>query len=201
VTFSRSRDDRRSPVPERLPPDLRRQGPPPRPHQELESAAGALRDGSSTPPRSCLLKTSRRVQQWEQAEAARLEAALQRMLWNDMEWPDRQPAYHGDEPAGYLTRRIPSRISCSKPSRCLPHREPVLPRAPLKPFRPASNQCGHATKAAVTRHGAWFASHGMGDAGDDNIEMGEDRVTHHGVYSYAWFPLVQSAFPHSQSSC
>ena len=55
-------------------------------------------------------------------------------------------------------------------------------------------QCGHANKSRYARHGAWFAAHGIATLVMDNIEMGEIEITHHGVYSNAWFHWYSRGF-------
>ena len=69
-----------------------------------------------------------------------------------------------------------------------------LPRSGAKPYPVVLYQCGHANKSYYTRHGAWFASHGIAAMVMDNIEMGEIEFTHHGVYSNAWFHWYSRGF-------
>jgi cephalosporin-C deacetylase-like acetyl esterase len=132
------------------------------------------------------------VGQWElRKEQAR--AALVRMLWHDMRWPDSPPpatVTHREQHAGYTIENL---VLETAPKLFLTANL-YLPRAGQGPFPVVLYQSGHANKSVFRRHGAWFAANGIAALVMDNIEMGEIEFTHHGVYSRAWFHWYSRGF-------
>ena len=131
------------------------------------------------------------VQQWERRKQE-IGAALHRMLWSDMRWPDAPPpatVTHREQHAGY---RIENVVLETAPKVFLTANL-YLPRGDA-PFPVVLYQCGHANKSHFKRHGAWFAAHGIAALVMDNIEMGEVEFTHHGVYSRGWFHWYSRGF-------
>jgi cephalosporin-C deacetylase-like acetyl esterase len=132
------------------------------------------------------------VKQWE-ARKIRTREALYRMLWHDRRWPESPPDVR-------ITRRL------EKPDytvECLVLETApglyatanlYLPRTDGKPFPVILYQCGHANKNRYKHHGSWFAAKGIAVLMMDNIEMGEMEITHHGVYSNAWFHWYSRGF-------
>ena len=139
-----------------------------------------------------LFKGITTVTAWER-EKQRLRAALTRMLWNDMPWPETPPratVTHRQEYDGYTTENL---VLETAPGVYLTGNL-YLPRNGPKPYPVVLYQCGHANKSVYRRHGAWLASHGIATLVMDNIEMGELEFTHHGVYSHAWFHWYSRGF-------
>lgn len=132
------------------------------------------------------------VEQWERRkEQAR--AALAKMLWHDMRWPDAPPpatVTHRQQHPGYTIENI---VLETAPKLFLTANL-YVPRAGPGPFPVVLYQCGHANKSVFKRHGAWFAANGIAALVMDNIEMGEVEFTHHGVYSRAWFHWYSRGF-------
>jgi cephalosporin-C deacetylase-like acetyl esterase len=132
------------------------------------------------------------VEQWERRrEQAR--AALARMLWHDMRWPDAPPpatVTHREQHPGYTIENL---VLETAPKLFLTANL-YLPRTGPGPFPVVLYQCGHANKSVFRRHGAWFAANGIAALVMDNIEMGEIEFTHHGVYSRAWFHWYSRGF-------
>jgi cephalosporin-C deacetylase-like acetyl esterase len=125
------------------------------------------------------------IEQWE-AQKEKTRQALCRMLWHDRRWPD-------SPPLARITRRLERpgyTLEClvleTAPD-LYATANLYLPRNGRKPFPVILYQCGHANKSRYKRHGAWFAPRGIAVLMMDNIEMGEIEITHHGVYSNAWF--------------
>lgn len=132
------------------------------------------------------------VAQWEERKQ-RTRSALQQMLWHERRWP-------GTPPSARITARVEradytmeNLVLETAPSLYLTANL-YLPRTGQKPFPVILYQCGHANKNRYTRHGAWFAAHGIAVLVMDNIEMGEIEFTHHGVYSHAWFHWYSRGF-------
>jgi cephalosporin-C deacetylase-like acetyl esterase len=131
------------------------------------------------------------VAQWERRKQE-ISAALHRMLWADMRWPDAPPpatVTHREEHPGYTIENV---VLETAPKVFLTANL-YLPRGSA-PFPVVLYQCGHANKSYFKRHGAWFAAHGIAAFVMDNIEMGEVEFTHHGVYSRAWFHWYSRGF-------
>jgi cephalosporin-C deacetylase-like acetyl esterase len=132
------------------------------------------------------------VEQWERRKPE-TRAALTKMLWHDLRWPDGPPAAevtHRVERPDYVIENL---VIETAPKLFLTANL-YLPRAGRKPFPVVLYQCGHANKRYFTRHGAWFAAHGIAMLVMDNIEMGEVEFTHHGVYANAWFHWYSRGF-------
>ena len=132
------------------------------------------------------------VEQWERRRD-QARAALARMLWHDMRWPDAPPpatVTHREQHPGYTIENLVHRNGAEGVSTA----NLYLPRAGTGPFPVVLYQCGHASKNLFARHGAWFAAHGIAALVMDNIEMGEVEFTHHGVYSRAWFHWYSRGF-------
>lgn len=132
------------------------------------------------------------VEQWEPRKQ-QARAALARMLWHDMRWPDTPPpatVTHREQHPGYTIENL---VLETSPKLFLTANL-YLPRAGPGPFPVVLYQCGHANKSLFRRHGAWFAAHGIAALVMDNIEMGEVEFTHHGVYSRAWFHWYSRGF-------
>ncbi len=132
------------------------------------------------------------VEQWEQRKR-KTRAALTKMLWHDLRWPDTPPPAtmtHREELPGYTIENI---VIETAPKLFLTANL-YLPRAGRKPYPVVLYQCGHANKNLYKRHGAWFAANGVAALVMDNIEMGEVEFTHHGVYSNAWFHWYSRGF-------
>ncbi|OGG03001.1 MAG: hypothetical protein A3F83_04375 [Candidatus Glassbacteria bacterium RIFCSPLOWO2_12_FULL_58_11] len=137
------------------------------------------------------------VAQWEK-ERARIKGNLLKMLGLDRTWP-------AEPPAAQVTNRI------ERPDyvlECL-----VLETAPQiystanfyipkgqGSFPLVIYQCGHSprgiygNKEAFKHHGAWFASRGIAVLILDSIELGELKVTHHGLYSNYWYDLLSRGY-------
>ena len=132
------------------------------------------------------------VPQWEERKR-RIRNDLERMLWHDQPWPSTPPpariTYRTERPA-YIAENIVLETAPNVYSTA----NLFLPRSGAKPYPVVLYQCGHANKSYYTRHGAWFASHGIAAMVMDNIEMGEIEFTHHGVYSNAWFHWYSRGF-------
>jgi cephalosporin-C deacetylase-like acetyl esterase len=132
------------------------------------------------------------VEQWEERKQ-KSRAALAKMLWHDMRWPEAAPrgtVTHRQEHQGYTIENL---VLETAPNVYLTANL-YLPRAGRKPFPVVLYQCGHANKSVFRRHGAWFAANGIAMMVMDNIEMGEVEFTHHGVYSHAWFHWYSRGF-------
>ena len=132
------------------------------------------------------------VEQWQQRKQ-KTRAALAKMLWHDMRWPDAPPratVTHRQEYPGYSIENL---VLETAPEVYLTANL-YLPRTGGEPFPVVLYQCGHANKSLFRRHGAWFAAHGIAMLVMDNIEMGEVEFTHHGVYSNAWFHWYSRGF-------
>jgi cephalosporin-C deacetylase-like acetyl esterase len=132
------------------------------------------------------------VEQWERRRRDS-RAALEKMLWHDLRWPDQPPpatVTHKEQFAAYTLENI---VLETRPGLFLTANL-YLPRSGRKPFPVVLYQCGHANKNVYKRHGAWFASNGIAALVMDNIEMGEIEFTHHGVYSHAWFHWYSRGF-------
>jgi len=132
------------------------------------------------------------VAQWE-TRKPRIRQQLARMLWHDREWPARAPAARitrRTDAAAYTIENIVLETAPGIYSTA----NLYLPRGGSGPHPIVLYQCGHANKDQFTRHGAWFASHGIAVMIMDNIEMGEIEFTHHGVYSKAWFHWYSRGF-------
>jgi len=75
-----------------------------------------------------------------------------------------------------------------------------VPRQGAGPYPLVLYQCGHSpygpygSKARYKHHGAWFAAHGFCCLIMDTIQMGELKVTHHGVYYRQWFDLYSRGY-------
>jgi cephalosporin-C deacetylase-like acetyl esterase len=132
------------------------------------------------------------VPQWEvRKEAGR--RALERMLWGDFRWPAAPPPAkiaRRERRAHYELENI---VLETAPNVYLTANL-YLPLTGAKPFPVILYQCGHANKSFYARHGAWFAANGIAVLVMDNIEMGEIQITHHGVYSHAWFHWYSRGF-------
>lgn len=132
------------------------------------------------------------VGQWE-ARKAETRAALYRMLWHDRRWPEGPPAAgitRKEKKPDYtveclVVETAPGLFSTANL---------YLPATGAKPFPVILYQCGHANKSYYKHHGTWFASRGIAVMLMDNIEMGEIEITHHGVYSNAWFHWYSRGF-------
>ena len=128
------------------------------------------------------------VPQWQERKR-RVRLDLARMLWHDSPWPSVPPAArvtHRTERPDYVIENIVLETAPDLYSTA----NLYLPRTGAKPFPVVLYQCGHASKNHYTRHGAWFAQHGIAALVMDNIEMGEVEFTHHGVYSQRLVSLV-----------
>ena len=132
------------------------------------------------------------VAQWE-VRKAQLRRDLERMLWHDYSWPTTPPAARVTHRTEYAKYTIDNVVLEVAPKLYLTANL-YLPRDGAKPYPVVLYQCGHANKNYFTRHGAWFASHGIAALVMDNIEMGEVEFTHHGVYSRAWFHWYSRGF-------
>jgi cephalosporin-C deacetylase-like acetyl esterase len=164
---------------------------PPAPNKELE-ALQAHFERVVTRRASELFQGITTVPQWESRKKQR-RAALERMLWHDMRWPDAPPAAvitHREERSGYTIENL---VLETAPKVFLTANL-YLPKTGSKPFPVVLYQCGHASKTYYAKHGAWFAAHGIAVLVMDNIEMGEIEFTHHGVYSNAWFHWYSRGF-------
>ena len=167
------------------------QSPPPRPNQGLESLQAHF-ESVITRRHDQLFKGITTVQQWEQRKQ-QTRAALHRMLWHDLTWPDRPPRATTTSRQDYATYTVENLVLETVPGVFLTANL-YLPRGAATPVPVLLYQCGHASKSLFRRHGAWFASHGMAMLVMDNIEMGEIEFTHHGVYSNAWFHWYSRGF-------
>jgi cephalosporin-C deacetylase-like acetyl esterase len=131
------------------------------------------------------------VEQWERRKRE-MSAALYRMLWSDMRWPDAPPpatVTHRQQHPSYTIENV---VLETAPKVFLTANL-YLPKG-RSPFPVVLYQCGHANKSYFKRHGAWFAANGIAALVMDNIEMGEVEFTHHGVYSRAWFHWYSRGF-------
>ena len=167
------------------------QSPPPRPNQELESLQAHF-EMVIKRRHEQLFKGITTIQQWEQRKR-QTRAALQRMLWHDLLWPDRPPRATVTGRQNYAAYTVENLVLETVPGIFLTANL-YLPRGAAKPVPVLLYQCGHANKSLFRRHGAWFASNGMAMLVMDNIEMGEIEFTHHGVYSNAWFHWYSRGF-------
>jgi len=115
------------------------------------------------------------------------------MLWHEHTWPSTPPPAritHREEHPAYTVENIVLETSPGIYATA----NLYLPRTGAKPYPVVLYQCGHANKRYFTRHGGWFASHGIALMVLDNIEMGEVEFTHHGVYAHAWFHWYSRGF-------
>jgi cephalosporin-C deacetylase-like acetyl esterase len=131
------------------------------------------------------------VDQWERRKQE-IGAALHRMLWGDMRWPDAPPPAVVTHREQHPTYTIENVVLETAPKVFLTANL-YLPKGNA-PFPVVLYQCGHANKSYFKRHGAWFAANGIAALVMDNIEMGEVEFTHHGVYSRAWFHWYSRGF-------
>ena len=169
----------------------RAQSKEPPPNKELEALQAHFQT-AITRRHDQLFKGITTVAAWER-EKQQLRAALSRMLWNDMPWPEAPPrasVTHRQEYDGYTIENL---VLETAPGVYLTANL-YLPRSGPKPFPAVLYQCGHANKSVYRRHGAWFAAHGIATLVMDNIEMGEMEFTHHGVYANAWFHWYSRGF-------
>jgi cephalosporin-C deacetylase-like acetyl esterase len=132
------------------------------------------------------------VAQWEQRQRL-TRSHLGKMLWGDMRWPAAPPAVKITHTAEFAKYRLENLVIETAPEVFLTANL-YLPRGGTGPYPVVVYQCGHANKSYYSRHGAWFASHGIAALVMDNIEMGEVEFTHHGVYSHAWFHWYSRGF-------
>ena len=167
------------------------QSPPPRANQELESLQAHFQIVIKR-RHDQLFSGIRSIQQWEKRKQ-QTRAALQRMLWHDLTWPDRPPRATMTSRQDYATYTVENLVLETVPGVFLTANL-YLPRGAATPVPVLLYQCGHASKSLFRRHGAWFASHGMAMLVMDNIEMGEIEFTHHGVYANAWFHWYSRGF-------
>lgn len=132
------------------------------------------------------------VQQWE-ARKKEYRDQLYRMLWHEMEWPDRPPPVQVTHTSGNDKFTVENLVIETMPgifSTC----NLYIPRKGTRPFPVILYQCGHVNKNVYKRHGTWFSSHGIAVLMMDNIEMGEMEFTHHGLYSHAWWHWYSRGF-------
>jgi cephalosporin-C deacetylase-like acetyl esterase len=163
----------------------------PPPNKELE-ALQAHFESAIGRRHEQLFKDITTVAQWEDRRQ-KSRAALAKMLWHDMRWPDAPPratVTHREEHPRYTVENL---VLETVPGVYLTANL-YLPRTGAGPFPVVLYQCGHASKSVYRRHGAWFAAHGIATLVMDNIEMGEIEFTHHGVYSNAWFHWYSRGF-------
>src|SRR5262245_49321583 len=125
------------------------------------------------------------VRQWEERKH-RTRQALEKMLWHNRRFPSGTPPAKLAGREERPTYTVESLILETAPGLYLTANM-YLPRSGPKPFPVILYQCGHANENYYSRHGAWFAAHGIATLVMDNIEQGEIQTTHHGVYSNAWF--------------
>ena len=163
----------------------------PPPNKELE-ALQAHFESAIGRRHEQLFKDITTVAQWEDRRQ-KSRAALAKMLWHDMRWPDAPPratVTHRQEHPRYTVENL---VLETVPGVYLTANL-YLPRTGAGPFPVVLYQCGHASKSVYRRHGAWFAANGIATLVMDNIEMGEIEFTHHGVYSNAWFHWYSRGF-------
>jgi cephalosporin-C deacetylase-like acetyl esterase len=163
----------------------------PPPNRELE-ALQAHFDSEIGRRHEQLFKDIATVTQWEERRQ-KTRAALAKMLWHDMRWPDAPPratVTHRQEHPRYTVENL---VLETVPGVYLTANLYLPPSGP-GPFPVVLYQCGHASKSVYRRHGAWFAANGIATLVMDNIEMGEIEFTHHGVYSNAWFHWYSRGF-------
>jgi hypothetical protein len=153
------------------------QSPAPRPNQELESLQAHF-EIVIRRRHDQLFTGIATLQQWEQRKQ-QTRAALQRMLWHDLTWPDRPPRATVTDRQDYAAYSVENLVLETVPGVFLTANL-YLPRGAAKPVPILLYQCGHANKHLFRRHGAWFAANGIAML-MDNIEMGEIEFTHHGV--------------------
>lgn len=139
-----------------------------------------------------LFRGIRTVADWEKRKLA-ARAALARMLWHDRRFPAAPPPATVSFRHTRASYTIENLILETAPDLFVTANL-YLPRNGSPPFPVVLYQCGHANKRYFTRHGAWFAEHGIAALVMDNIEMGEVEFTHHGVYSQAWFHWYSRGF-------
>lgn len=132
------------------------------------------------------------VADWEKRKSA-ARAALVQMLWHDREFPATPPGATISSRHTRDSYTIENLIIETAPDLFVTANL-YLPRKGSPPFPVVLYQCGHANKKYFTRHGAWFAEHGIAALVMDNIEMGEVEFTHHGVYSQGWFHWYSRGF-------
>ena len=132
------------------------------------------------------------VAQWE-VRKPRIREQLTRMLWHDREWPTKPPVSRVTGRADANAYTIEN-VALETAPGIYSTANLYLPRGRPGPHPVVLYQCGHANKDQFTRHGAWFASHGVATMIMDNIEMGEIEFTHHGVYSRGWFHWYSRGF-------
>lgn len=129
--------------------------------------------------------------QWE-PERTRIRTALAGMLGQDRPWPKEPPACR-------VARRIQRRdyvVEClvleTGPG-IYATANFYIPRSGKGPYPVIIYQSGHSgmgiygNKTKFKHHGAWFAARGICVLILDTIELGELKVTHHGVYSNQWY--------------
>jgi len=139
-----------------------------------------------------LFSQVRTVAQWKE-HRERIRLAFGMMLWHDFQWPARPPqvevSRHIERP-DYLVECLILETAANLYSTA----NLYIPRNGRKPFPVILYQCGHANKRVYKHHGAWFAARGIAVLMMDNIETGEIELTHHGVYSHAWFHWYSRGF-------
>jgi len=129
--------------------------------------------------------------EWD-TERARIKEGLSRMLGHDRPWPKEPPRVeitHRVERPDYILECL---VLETDPG-IYATADFYIPRQGKGPFPLVIYQSGHSpmgvygNKTAFKHHGTWFAARGISVLILDTIEMGELEVTHHGVYSNAWF--------------
>ena len=107
------------------------------------------------------------VEQWERRKQE-IGAALHRMLWSDVQWPDAPPPARVTHREQHPACTIENVVLETAPGVFLTSNL-YLPSG-TGPFPVVLYQCGHANKSYFKRHGAWFAAHGIAALVMDNIE-------------------------------
>lgn len=163
----------------------------PKPNQELE-ALQAHFERVVAGRHAQLFSGIATVRQWEERRQA-TRAALAKMLWHDLTWPETPPVATVTRQERHATYTVENLVIETAPKLFLTANL-YLPASGAGPFPVVLYQCGHASKAYYARHGAWFAANGIAALVMDNIEMGEIEFTHHGVYSRGWFHWYSRGF-------
>ena len=130
---------------------------------------------------------------------ATIKARLEHVMGYDREWPEEPPQVQitntitrpeftvecvvaETAPGIYVTANLYLPVDGEKPCPVIIYQSGHWPNSPW----------GH--KTLFKTHAAWFASRGIAMLIMDSIEMGELRVTHHGLIQYRWYDLISRGY-------
>lgn len=134
---------------------------------------------------------------WERR--AKIKAHLEYVMGYDRIWPEKPPQVKITN----TIRRPEFTVECvvaeTAPGIYITANL-YLPAGGEKPCPVIIYQSGHwpnppwGNKTVFKTHGAWFASRGIAILIMDSIELGELRVTHHGLTHHRWYDLISRGY-------